>query len=104
MARDAWSGDYNNPLTFLDIFTSGSGDNDCHYSNADYDNYIKIAEQSDNQSVRMQAMHNAENQLMKDMGVIPLSFRTDPLLVDKNISGYVDSPLGYLYLMWANVK
>lgn len=104
LSRDAWSGDYTDPMTFLDLFVTGSGNNDTKYSNKDYDAYIKTAKTSGDQKVRMEAMHKAEDLLIKEFGAIPLSFRTDPLLVDKNISGYVDSPLGFVYLMWASVK
>jgi len=104
MSRDAWSGDYNDPMTFMDLFVTGGGNNDTKYSNPAYDNYIKTAKESGDQKVRMQAMHKAEDLLIKEFGAIPLSFRTDPLLLDKKITGYVDSPLGFLYLMWASVK
>lgn len=31
VARNGWSGDYNDPISFLDMWTSDSGNNDCHF-------------------------------------------------------------------------
>jgi oligopeptide transport system substrate-binding protein len=91
-------------MTFLNVFAADSGENDTGFSNADYDRLIAEAQSTGDQTVRMRDMHQAEGILMAQMPVIPVSFYTDPLLVGKNITGYVDSPMGYLYLMWASVK
>ena len=31
VARNGWLGDYNDPISFLDMWTSESGNNDCHF-------------------------------------------------------------------------
>lgn len=31
VARNGWLGDYNDPISFLDMWTSDSGNNDCHF-------------------------------------------------------------------------
>lgn len=104
VARDAWVGDYNDPMTFLDLATTDSGNNDSHYSNPNYDKYVAQAKTTNDTATRMKLMHEAEKTLMDDMPVIPIFFRTDPLLLSSKVTGVVDSPLGYIYLMWASKK
>ena len=43
IARGGWYGDYGDPTTFLDLFVTGSGNNDCGYSNSRYDALLREA-------------------------------------------------------------
>ena len=43
MARDGWIADYNDPLTFLEIFKSDNGNNNCPWKNAEFDALIDQA-------------------------------------------------------------
>lgn len=104
IARDAWVADYNDPLTFLHIFMTGDGNNDCHWSNSQFDSLMNKAKSSSSASQMMTYMHQAESVLIDQMPAIPVFYATDRLLVSKNVSGYVDSPLGSLYLMWTKVS
>lgn len=104
VARDAWSADYADPMTFLDLFTSTSGNNSGRWKNAEYDKLIAAAKATDDENVRMDSMHKAEKLLMDNYAVMPIYYYTNPDLVSKNLDGYVSSPLGYKYLMWASIK
>ena len=101
VARDAWVGDYNDPMTFLDLCTTDSGNNDSHFKKAAFDALIKTAKSTSDATARMKAMHDAEKILLDEMAVMPIYFRTDPVLI-KGVKDVVDSPLGYLYLMWSS--
>ena len=46
IARHGWIGDYLDPNTMLDLFVTGSGNNDGLYSNTEYDALIKKASTS----------------------------------------------------------
>ena len=37
ICRNGWIADYNDPVSFLDMFMTDNGNNDAHYSNAEYD-------------------------------------------------------------------
>lgn len=100
VSRDGWTGDYNDPMTFLDLCTTTSGNNDSHYSNPAFDKLIEQAKTTNDPTKRMKAMHDAEKILMDDMPVMPIYFYTTSVLINKAVTGVVDSPLGYLYLMW----
>jgi len=94
LARHGWIGDYNDPMTFIDVFVSDSPQNNGGYSNAKFDELINIARSTGNQNVRMTAMHEAEDVLLEDMGLIPLYFYTQPLLVSPKLKGIVFDVLG----------
>ena len=104
IARDGWLGDYSDAMTFVDVFTSTSGNNSTGWSNAQYDSLVKDAKSNSNQATRMTDMHKAEKILMNDWVIVPVYYYTDPMLVSKNIHGFVQSALGYKYLMWSYVK
>ena len=104
IARDGWLGDYVDPMTFVDLFTSKSGNNSTGWSSSQYDKLVDDAKKSSDPKKRMQDMHDAEKLLMTDMPIIPVYFYTDPDLVSPKLQNYVHSALGFKYLMWASVK
>ena len=104
VARHGWIGDYNDPMTFLGVFLSYSAQNDGGYSNRAYDNNLKIAMSTTDQKVRMEAMHKAETILMQDMGLIPIYFYTDPIMVSKKLKGVVYDPLGWHKFSYAELE
>lgn len=100
MAGLAWLADFNDPISFLDMWTTGNGNNIARYSNADYDELITRARDSEDRADRIGNMHLAEDALMADMAMIPLYFNTDPYMIDPGLAGFYTSPLGYKYFMY----
>ena len=43
IARHGWNGDYVDPMTFLDLWVTGGGNNDAGFSNAEYDKLVAAA-------------------------------------------------------------
>ena len=104
VCRDAWGADYNDPVTFLDLFVTKGGNNSAKYANPAYDKLIKLAKSTDDNTVRMPALHQAEDLLIKqDYAVAPLFFRTRSYLLNANVKGYYMSPYGFDYFMYATV-
>jgi oligopeptide transport system substrate-binding protein len=97
IARAGWIADYTDPMTFLDMFTTGNGNNDPGYSNADYDKAITSAKKEANAKTRMTEMHKAEDILMADMPIIPLYFYTNVVCMKSTIKGVHKSPLGFVF-------
>lgn len=104
VARHGWIGDYNDPMTFLGVFLSYSPQNNGGYSNKAYDDNLKIAMSTIDQKVRMEAMHKAEDVLMGDMGLIPIYFYTNPIMVSKKLKGVVYDPLGWHKFLYAELE
>ena len=104
IARHGWIGDYADPMTFIDMFDSASGNNDCHYKNPRYDNLVRLAKSTINQEIRMKAMHEAEKLLMEDAIIAPLYFYTRVTMVKPNVKGYSRSVLGHVYFKEAYLE
>lgn len=96
-SRASWVADYTDPMTFLDLWTSKSGNNNASYSNAAYDKLIASAKQETDSVKRMQLLHSAEDKLMADMPVIPLYFYSTVACIKDYVKGIHNSPLGMDY-------
>jgi oligopeptide transport system substrate-binding protein len=93
-----WSADYMDANTFLDIFQSGSGNNDTGWTSKAYDALIIKEKSTGDQKVRMKAMHDAETMLMANMPVMPIFFRTMDVLISKHVKNFYQSPQGFIDL------
>lgn len=93
IARTSWTGDYNDPLTMLQIMTSESDINYSGFSNERYDYLINFATTSTNEKDRMEALKEAEAILFEEMPIIPFIYRTDFLVVNPKLKNYIDDPL-----------
>ena len=99
IARNGWIADYNDPISFLDMWLTGGGNNDGQYSNPEYDAAIKEAKSSADPAVRMAAMHRAEDIIMgEDWALGPIYFYTNSYMMKENIKGAYYTPLGYYIL------
>ena len=98
IARNGWIADYNDPISFLDMWLTGGGNNDAQYSNADYDAAINEAKSSADPAVRMAAMHRAEDIIMgQDWALGPIYFYTQKYMLNSDVKGMYYTPLGYFF-------
>lgn len=104
VARENWSGDYPDPLTFLDLYVSGGSNNAPDYRNPNYDKLIAAAQNEADPSARMNALHAAEKLLLDDAVIAPVFFQTNPVLVRPNVKGVVRSILGVAYFKEAYME
>lgn len=104
IARTSWTGDYNDPLTMLQIMTSESDINYSGFSNERYDYLINFATTSTNEKDRMEALKEAEAILFEDMPIIPFIYRTDFLVVNPKLKNYIDDPLGRYRFNYAYIE
>lgn len=82
IARAGWIGDYNDPMTFLDLWVSGSVNNDADYSNPAYDALITKAKTMQEGPDRMAVLKEAETILMADLPIIPIYTYTTIQMID----------------------
>ncbi|MFB5250364.1 peptide ABC transporter substrate-binding protein [Bacillus mycoides] len=69
-----WGPDYKDPISYLELFTTGNPNNKMNYSNLHYDELIKKAK-SDlvlDQKKRWETLQEAERILLEDAAVAPL--------------------------------
>ncbi len=90
-----WIGDYNDPMTFLDLYLSDSSFNTGGYQNDQYDQLIRDAQAEADPAARLELMQQAERVLVEeDAAVAPIYFDGRARLVRDTISNYVDQPYG----------
>ena len=104
MVRASWTGDYNDPLTMLQIMTSDSDFNYGGFSNERYDNLIEYARTSIDAEKRMEALREAEAILFDEVPIIPFIYRTDFLVVSPKLKNYTDEPLGRYKFNYAYIE
>ncbi len=64
--RSSWVGDYQDPNTFLDMFVTGGGNNNCGWSNTRYDDLIAQAAKETDGAKRFDDFRAAETILIRD--------------------------------------
>ena len=102
-SRNGWVMDYNDPSNMLELFTTGNGNNDGKYSNADFDAAIEASKVAD-KSVHFQKLHEAEDIMMNDYACIPVAYYNDFWLQSPSLKGTWHSPYGYWYLQYGYVE
>lgn len=86
--RSSWVGDYKDPNTFLDMFLTGGGNNNCGWSNARYDELIAIAAKETDRERRYAIFREAETMLIRDeMPVCPLYHLVMPMFFSERLGG-----------------
>ena len=96
-----WSPDYDDAMSYIDMFTTGNGNNHTSYSSEAYDNYIFSAKKEADPVKRIQMMYDAEKLLMEDMPIAPVYFRKKDWAVAPGVEGVVRRAIGAnLDLYW----
>jgi oligopeptide transport system substrate-binding protein len=93
VSRASWFGDYPDPASFLEIFTTGNPNNRTGWSNADYDSLIAEASSIAGPARRLETLRRAEALLLAEMPVIPVFIYSTVRLVDPRLQGWFDNPL-----------
>lgn len=104
VSRDNWIGDYVDPMTFLDLFESGGGNNSPGYANPAYDRLLAVARTARGPGERIAAMHDAEKLLLADAVIAPIYFNTSSVMIRPNVRGQIRTILGVVYLKEAYIE
>lgn len=129
VARNGWLADYDDPSSYLTMWTTQSGNNDSQFGrgahkdlaiysadlNADgaigagesnltwaqsYDVLCDKAAKESNPTTRFKYLHAAEDLLMSTGGICPIYYYTDIYMIKQNVKGFFSSPLGYKFFMY----
>ena len=131
VARNGWLADYNDPICFLDMWVTASGNNDVQYGKGahaelamydldltdlgydvkvedgtwaeTYDVVISLIKTCTDNEKRYALMHEAEDLLMSTGCIVPLYFYTDIYMIDDSVEGFFANPLGYKYFMYCTI-
>lgn len=103
LARSAWSGDYNDPNTFLEMFISGNELNQTGWSDSLYDDFIKSAAVEQNPAKRLELFGKAEARLIECAPIIPVVFNKNKFLIRPEVQGWYPTLLGEHPLKWVKL-
>ncbi len=132
VARNGWLADYNDPISFLDMWTTVSGNNDVQFGKGEhkdlamydvdvtalgvdlkvedgtwaetYDALIAEIKACTDLEKRYGLMHAAEDLLMSTGCITPIYYYTDIYMLDDSVEGFFANPLGYKYFMYTTIK
>ncbi|MCX7012195.1 MAG: peptide ABC transporter substrate-binding protein [Candidatus Sumerlaeota bacterium] len=96
LGRGGWTGDFTDPINFLDIFLSASGNNNPHWKNALYDQLLASVKRTGDQAERSRLMHQAEDALFTEFPLGPIYYYTNPYLEKTRVHGILRNPVGWL--------
>lgn len=88
-----WGADYNDPMTFMDLFVTGGGQNTAYWSNPEFDALIEKATNTTGDE-RMQAMIDAEKILMEEQPISPIYFKARNFVQRDYVKGWVRYSVG----------
>lgn len=131
VARNGWLADYNDPISFLDMWTTESGNNDAQFGKGEhaelamydldlteygydikvedgtwaetFDVLIDTIKKCTDHDTRYALMHVAEDILMDTGCLTGLYFYTDIYMLDDSVEGFFCNPLGYKYFMHCTI-
>ncbi|MDD6385755.1 peptide ABC transporter substrate-binding protein [Lactobacillus equicursoris] len=85
-----WIADFADPISFLDLFTTGNSQNDGQWSNTTYDKLIADSKTTSSDAKRWKDLASAEDVLLNDTGVCPLYYSTTVMLVRPSVKKAVN--------------
>lgn len=98
-----WGPDYNDPMTFLDLFETGNGNNHTSYTNPAYDELLDKARAELDKTTRFGILMDLEKLLMEDLPISPVYWRVRDYVVSGKIeSGVVRT--AFQDMNYRNVK
>lgn len=92
--RSRWVGDFNDPATFTDLFTSTSGNNNTGWKNPAYDRLIAAASRELDTGKRFDLLRQAEAIVLDEVPATPVFYGTRTYLIHPDVKGWVPALLG----------
>lgn len=88
----AWLADYNDPLNFLYLLDSETGQqNYGNYANPEYDALLDAASRERDLTKRAELFAQAEAVMLEDYPITPMWFQVTKNLVDPNLEGWAEN-------------
>ncbi|HEY9250808.1 MAG TPA: ABC transporter substrate-binding protein, partial [Rariglobus sp.] len=93
--RSSWIGDYNDPSTFLNVWTADSGNNHSGWTNPAYDQLLFQAARTGAADARNGLFQQAEALLVSEAPFIPLYTYTHVFLINPSVQGWYPTLLDH---------
>ena len=85
MSITGWGPDYNDPMTFLDLWVSDGGNNDTRWSSEEYDALIDQATVETDLEARQKLFYEAEKIIFDQYMILPLYNRTQSYITSERV-------------------
>jgi len=95
IARGRWIAEFPDPLTYLNMFTTGNGVNGTGFADPNYDALLAAANAERAPAARLAGLQQAEAYLMSRMPVAPIYWGSRTTLIVPSVRGWKKSPLGF---------
>ncbi|MFM8320745.1 MAG: ABC transporter substrate-binding protein [Chloroflexota bacterium] len=101
-----WGADYPDPQNFVSQqLRTGVGNNNGHYSNAEFDQLVDQADVEPNQTKRLPLYQQAEQIALTEIGWLPLFYGKGSYLLRSTVKGLVMTPQGIFPIQdWTQVS
>ena len=92
-----WNADFSDPISFLDLQTTGASYNYGKWSNKEYDKYVAASKTTSSTSDRFKDLAKAEQILLEEQGVTPLYHPIEAWMVKPSVKGVIYNGAGANY-------
>lgn len=92
-----WNADFADPISFLDLQTTGASYNYGKWSNKTYDKYVSASKTTASTSDRFDDLAKAEQILLEEQGVTPLYHPVEAWMVKPSVKGVIYNSAGANY-------
>jgi oligopeptide transport system substrate-binding protein len=97
MLFSGWGADYNDPLTYCNLFMTGNSYNRGQWSNRQYDALVKQAMVNPDERERLQQLFQAEKILLDDAAIVPIYYRSRLGILKPFVKGITWNAIGSEY-------
>lgn len=106
IAMSGWGADYNDPMAFIELFTTGNGNNNGKFSNAEYDKIVKDIQKEPDMNKRIELYKRAEQILVAEQaGIAPVFYKDKRFFTQKYVKGLQFPSFSGLYeLKWTSIE
>jgi oligopeptide transport system substrate-binding protein len=94
IVHTGWGPDYDDPMTFADVFASWNENNRGRYRNPEYDRLVELANRSSDNAERMRAFGRLQALLIEDAPILPLYENSKLYLEHPQLSGVAHTIFG----------
>tara|TARA_B100001123_G_scaffold445364_2_gene596746 strand:+ start:581 stop:2266 length:1686 start_codon:yes stop_codon:yes gene_type:complete len=88
LAAGGWVGDYLDPLTFLDMWIEGGGNNRTGWSNEKFEALLAEVQKTGDKGLRYKKLKEAEELFLEERPVLPIYWYTRNYLISRDVQGW----------------
>jgi oligopeptide transport system substrate-binding protein len=105
MVYSGWMPDYDDPMSYMEIWLGDSSQNNSGYASPEFDKLIKAALVEKDAKKRMGMIAQAEKTILNDAPLIPLQLRRKAILTSPSLKNLSTPLIGAQYdFVYASLK